>query len=123
MRDDVAGSHRAREERRHGAEHGVRGIAVGVVSFLFNPFFIISIASVGNAVFVFRRIADDQGRGEAIPSAAARRVAVTVIGALLGLASLVHRLFANARLLDAPSRPNEHSRAGHLPARGLFQSL
>ena len=65
-------------------------IAVGVVSFLFNPFFIISIASVGNAVFVFRRIADDQGRGEVIPDAAARKVAVT-IGALLGLASLAHR--------------------------------
>jgi hypothetical protein len=61
-----------------------------VRDFTFNPFFMISIASVGNALFVFRRIADDQGRGEAIPDSKARKVAAT-IGALLGLASLAHR--------------------------------
>lgn len=57
-------------------------VAVGLV---------ISIAAVGNALFVFRRIADDQGRGEAIPDALARKVAVT-IGAVLGLAALAERL-------------------------------
>jgi hypothetical protein len=66
-------------------------VAVGLVSFVFNPFLVISIAAVGNALFVFRRIADDQGRGEAIPDALARKVAVT-IGAVLGLAALAERL-------------------------------
>ena len=66
-------------------------VAVGAVSFLFNPLLVLSIAAVGNAFFVFRRIADDQRRGEKISDATWRKVAVT-IGALLGLASLVRRL-------------------------------
>lgn len=65
-------------------------LAVGAVSFLFNPFLVLSLASVGNAFFVFRRIADDQRRGEKIPDATWRKVAVT-IGAMLGVASLLQR--------------------------------
>jgi hypothetical protein len=62
-------------------------IAIGLVSFVWNPFFTFSIGAIGNAVFVFRRIRDDQGHGEAIPDAPARKIAV-IIGAILGGAAL-----------------------------------
>jgi hypothetical protein len=63
-------------------------IALGLASFLWNPFFTVSIGVIGNAFFVFRRIRDDQRHGEAIPDALSRKIAVT-IGAVLGAASLV----------------------------------
>jgi len=84
----VRAGHASSAATARSAAYG--NVAVGVVSFLFNPFFMISIAAVGNALFVFRRTADDQGRGEVIPDATARKVAATV-GALLGLASLARR--------------------------------
>src|SRR5690348_10288792 len=49
-------------------------IAVGAVSFVFNPFLVLSVAAVGNALFVFRRLADDQRRGEKISDATGRKI-------------------------------------------------
>ena len=66
-------------------------VAIGLVSFLVNPFFALSLGAVGNALYVFQRLADDQRRGEKIPDARARRIAV-VVGAVLGVASLAVRL-------------------------------
>ena len=65
-------------------------LAIGLASFVFNPFFALSIASLGNAVFVFRRIRDDQQRGELIPDERYRKV-VVVIGAMLGAGALLLR--------------------------------
>jgi putative flippase GtrA len=62
-------------------------IVIGLVSFVWNPFFTFSIGAIGNAVFVFRRIRDDQRHGEAIPDALGRKIAVT-IGAILGALAL-----------------------------------
>jgi hypothetical protein len=64
---------------------------VGVASIFFNPFFLFSLAALGNMVFVLRRIDSDRKRGEVIPDATARSI-VAIAGAAIGGLSLVLRL-------------------------------
>jgi hypothetical protein len=92
QRCSTAGEVRAARARSAAAARNVAygNIAVGVVSFFFNPLFALSIGAVGNAVYVFRRIRSDRARRELAGDEAAREVAA-VIGASLGIAAAILR--------------------------------
>jgi hypothetical protein len=71
-----------------------RGLAygnllLGIGSLLFDPFFILSIAAVGNGIYVLRRLRADARGDDAVPDATGRAVASGIGMALAGLGVLV----------------------------------
>jgi hypothetical protein len=68
----------------------VGNIVIGAASFFVNPFFLLSIATVGNAAYLLRRLRKEKQRGETAGDELVREVGA-VIGAALGVASIVLR--------------------------------
>jgi hypothetical protein len=73
-----------------------RGLALGnpllgLASFFFNPFFLISAGAIGNGIYAIKKTRADAARGEGPAHARGPKMAA-VGGAVLGAASLLLRL-------------------------------
>lgn len=63
---------------------------LGLASFFFDPFFVISAGAIGNCVFTFLRVRADARHGEVVRRSRLQKVA-SVAGAALALASVAMR--------------------------------
>lgn len=69
---------------------------LGVFSLFFNPFWLLSIATIGNLMFVFRQLELDRRRGEVPPDAGVRK-GVAIAGAIIGVLSVIFRVMLASR--------------------------
>jgi len=72
---------------------------IGVFSLFFNPFWLLTCAAIGNCLYVFGQLKQDQRRGEA-PTDATARKAVAVLGAVFGVMSVALRILMAAHRAD-----------------------
>jgi len=79
---EVAAGHDRSAEMARNLAYG--NVVLGLASFFFNPFFLLSMGAIGNGVYVFRRLSSDARRGETVPDGTRRRIA-SAIGMGLGL--------------------------------------
>jgi hypothetical protein len=70
---------------------------LGVFSLFFNPFWLLTLGSIGNGIYVFRQLEKDARSGE-VPRDAGVRKVVAVVGAVIGVLSVpLHLLMAAHR--------------------------
>jgi hypothetical protein len=66
-------------------------LLLGLASFGFDPFFLLSTGAIGNCVFTFRRIHTDLGRGEVVRHPTRQKVAAA-LGAAVAVISILSRV-------------------------------
>jgi hypothetical protein len=87
--EEVATGLQKSAEMARGLAYG--NVLLGVASFFFDPFFVLSFGAIGNGLYVFRRLRSEMRRGEKVFGAGSQRVAAGV-GMALGVLSLALRL-------------------------------
>lgn len=86
---DVAAGYEASAEAAAGLAYG--NPLLGLATFFFDPFFILSAGAVGNCLFTWRRVSSDLARGDSVDRPALKKVA-GIIGAVLAASSIAWRL-------------------------------
>jgi hypothetical protein len=69
---------------------------IGVFSLFFNPFFLLTIGAIGNAIYVFNQLEKDRKSGE-FPADAGVRKGLAVAGAVFGVISIFFHMALAAR--------------------------
>jgi hypothetical protein len=64
---------------------------LGIASFFFNPFFLLSAGAIGNGLYALKKSRSDAIRGEGSSNTRGPNIAA-VVGMLLGAASVVLQL-------------------------------
>jgi hypothetical protein len=70
-------------------------ILLGLASFFYNPFFLLSAGAIGNGLYVFRRLRSDSQHGEKVPDGARRKILASA-GAILGALGVLAALLRGA---------------------------
>ena len=74
-----------------GRKAAYGNLFIGVFSLFFNPFWLLTIGAIGNAIYVFKQLELDARAGE-VPADAGTRKTVAVVGAVLGVLSVLFHL-------------------------------